>query len=117
MCTYLTTPSSYQGCGHLTSLNGLRFLVLDEADRMIEYGHFRELALILDRVNGMERHSARQTLIFSATLTLPRKSLEKKSHKKPVSGEETLGMWSGEETLGMWSGEETFYFYFLKNEI
>lgn len=79
-----------EGHRHLTSLNGLRFLVLDEADRMIEYGHYRELSLILDRVNGVDRHSQRQTFVFSATLTLPKKSLEKKGHKKSISGEETV---------------------------
>ena len=82
---------------------------------MIEYGHFRELALILDRVNGMERHSERQTLVFSATLTLPRKSLEKKGRKKPVSGEETVGMWAwgrggrGEESVNVSLGKRPRY--------
>jgi len=32
------------------NLSRLRFLVIDEADRMIEMGHFREVDSILDRV-------------------------------------------------------------------
>eukprot|EP00741_Cyanophora_paradoxa_P016903 tig00020943_g16324.t1 len=35
------------GREHLTELHRLRFLVLDEADRMLEHGHFAELAAIL----------------------------------------------------------------------
>ena len=29
------------GHAHLTALQGLRFLVLDEADRMVQKGHFQ----------------------------------------------------------------------------
>jgi superfamily II DNA/RNA helicase len=32
------------------SLSRLRFLVIDEADRMIEMGHFKEVDSILDKV-------------------------------------------------------------------
>ena len=35
---------------HLADLTALRFLVLDEADRMIEAGHFAELNLIVDAI-------------------------------------------------------------------
>ena len=35
---------------YLADLSGLRYLVLDEADRMIETGHFAELNLIVDAV-------------------------------------------------------------------
>jgi ATP-dependent RNA helicase DDX24/MAK5 len=41
-----------QGKEHLTDLSGLRFLVLDEADRMIETGHFPEVSSILQHVNS-----------------------------------------------------------------
>ncbi|KAG6732391.1 hypothetical protein I3843_01G167300 [Carya illinoinensis] len=74
---------------HLVELHSLSFFVLDEADRMIENGHFRELQSITDMLpvtNGpIEDHSQntqncvtvssfqrkkRQTLVFSATIAL-----------------------------------------------
>lgn len=70
-------------------LHSLSFFVLDEADRMIENGHFRELQSIIDvlpirngsvegdsqdaqncvTVSNVQRKK-RQTLVFSATLAL-----------------------------------------------
>lgn len=38
---------------HLTDTSGLRFLVIDEADRMAEKGHFQELMHILDRLSPL----------------------------------------------------------------
>ncbi|XP_062166788.1 DEAD-box ATP-dependent RNA helicase 13 isoform X2 [Alnus glutinosa] len=74
---------------HLVELHSLSFFVLDEADRMIENGHFRELQSIIDMLpvtNGsIEGHSQntqscvtvssfqrkkRQTFVFSATIAL-----------------------------------------------
>lgn len=45
----------------------VKFLILDEADRMVQVGHFKELDDILSRIL---KHSneARQVLLFSATL-------------------------------------------------
>ena len=40
------------GKQHLVEVGGLRFLVLDEADRMIESGHFPEVSSILQHVNS-----------------------------------------------------------------
>ncbi|KAL3626109.1 hypothetical protein CASFOL_029658 [Castilleja foliolosa] len=74
---------------HLMELHSLSFFVLDEADRMIETGHFRELQSILDAlpmhreptdtqpqdtqscvtVASLQRKK-RQTFVFSATLAL-----------------------------------------------
>lgn len=57
------------------AMDELRFLVLDEADRLIEQGHFRELKQILQLIysNSKESKAPRkiQTYLFSATLTLP----------------------------------------------
>ncbi|PKA62745.1 DEAD-box ATP-dependent RNA helicase 13 [Apostasia shenzhenica] len=77
------------GNEHLVKLHSLSFFVLDEADRMIENGHFNELQSIIDRlpaVNGtLEQTSEvkiagktipnfqqkkRQTFVFSATVAL-----------------------------------------------
>ena len=52
-------------------LRGIRFLIVDEADRMAESGRFEELSNILGRVYGSVPRSNLQTLVFSATLTLP----------------------------------------------
>merc|ERR1719274_274092 len=48
----------------------LEFLVVDEADRMVEYGHFAELTYIFERVREESGEDLR-TFVFSATLTLP----------------------------------------------
>lgn len=58
-------------------LGGIKFLVLDEADRMLEFGHFQELSSILKAISlrqsrpeaaGDEKVLGRQTFVFSATL-------------------------------------------------
>ncbi|EAK87472.1 Mak5 pre-mRNA splicing RNA SFII helicase [Cryptosporidium parvum Iowa II] len=57
------------------SIDELRFLVLDEADRLIEQGHFRELKQILQLIYSDNKESKTprkiQNYLFSATLTLP----------------------------------------------
>lgn len=82
---------------------------------MVEFGHFQvrtgsalpgsqgchgnhlivyslqELGLILDRVNGAKDAGLRRTFVFSATLTLPRRSTERKRKKRSMSREESLG--------------------------
>ena len=44
----------------------MRFLVLDEADRMVETGHFKELDSLLTLLTPTVK---RQTFVLSATLT------------------------------------------------
>ncbi|CAJ1337115.1 unnamed protein product [Effrenium voratum] len=52
-------------------LKCLRHLVLDEADRLVESGHFKELDKILELVySSVARPQQLQTFVFSATLTL-----------------------------------------------
>jgi ATP-dependent RNA helicase DDX24/MAK5 len=46
------------------AIKKIQFLVLDEADRLLQDGHFAEIEKILDFVKGAED---RQTLVFSAT--------------------------------------------------
>jgi ATP-dependent RNA helicase DDX24/MAK5 len=68
------------GQGLLVSLKKIRFLVLDEADRLLSQGHYQELGEIIkvlerdDDVDGEEADAeddaptlSRQTLVFSAT--------------------------------------------------
>ncbi|XP_023952779.2 ATP-dependent RNA helicase DDX24 [Bicyclus anynana] len=60
-----------QGQPHLQQLSTVKFLAIDETDRMLERGHFEELEPLLERINSDESHrSARQNFVFSATLTL-----------------------------------------------
>lgn len=58
------------GNEHLQKLVHLKYLVIDETDRMIEKGHFAELEQILETVNNEQENSKRQTFVFSATLTM-----------------------------------------------
>lgn len=70
---------------HLLNLRQLRCLVIDEADRMIERGHFAELESLLEMLNTVHFNPTRQTFVFSATLTmarsLPTRLLQKKKKK------------------------------------
>lgn len=65
----------------------LRFLVLDEADRLLQTGHFKEVQDILEALGSPEE---RQTLIFSATfdrdlqLKLSKGDLKSNSEKSTV---------------------------------
>eukprot|EP00450_Noctiluca_scintillans_P030035 CAMPEP_0194545262 /NCGR_PEP_ID=MMETSP0253-20130528/88896_1 /TAXON_ID=2966 /ORGANISM="Noctiluca scintillans" /LENGTH=709 /DNA_ID=CAMNT_0039392241 /DNA_START=22 /DNA_END=2147 /DNA_ORIENTATION=- len=59
-------------------LPGLRHLVLDEADRLVESGHFKELDSILHLVYEAVHVGQLQTFIFSATLTLDPRSARHK---------------------------------------
>lgn len=60
-----------EGNGHLSQINNIKYLAIDETDRMLEKGHFQELEKILDKVNAdKDRKEQRQNFVFSATLTL-----------------------------------------------
>ncbi|XP_062863101.1 ATP-dependent RNA helicase DDX24 [Trichomycterus rosablanca] len=70
---------------HLHNLRQLRCLVIDEADRMVEKGHFAELENLLEMLNTSQFNPKRQTFVFSATLTmvhsLPSRVMRKKGKK------------------------------------
>ncbi|KAG7328473.1 hypothetical protein KOW79_008417 [Hemibagrus wyckioides] len=70
---------------HLCNLRQLRCLVIDEADRMVEKGHFAELENLLEMLNTSQFNPKRQTFVFSATLTmihsLPARVMQKKGKK------------------------------------
>ncbi|KAH1256144.1 DEAD-box ATP-dependent RNA helicase 13 [Glycine max] len=84
---------------HLVELHSLSFFVLDEADRMVQNGHFKELQSIIDMlpmsINSTEDNSQhvyqrkkRQTLVFSATVALSsdfRKKLKRGSIQQKQS--------------------------------
>ncbi|CAG9570852.1 unnamed protein product [Danaus chrysippus] len=60
-----------EGQSHLMQIPTVKFLAIDETDRMIERGHFEELQPLLERLNSEETHkNSRQNFVFSATLTM-----------------------------------------------
>ncbi|CAL8286726.1 unnamed protein product [Lota lota] len=71
-----------EGHPHLLSLRHLKCLVIDEADRMVERGHFAELESILEMLSTTYFNPKRQMFVFSATLTMapsvPSRLLQKK---------------------------------------
>ncbi|KAJ0238452.1 DEAD-box ATP-dependent RNA helicase 13 [Hirschfeldia incana] len=92
---------------HLVELQCLSFFVLDEADRMVEGGHFRELQSIIDMLPVADKPNEgktqtsdavsdapkkkRQTFVFSATIALSsdfRKKLKRGSKSKQSSSGE-----------------------------
>ncbi|KAK9671215.1 hypothetical protein RND81_12G014100 [Saponaria officinalis] len=100
------------GENHLVELHSLSFFVLDEADRMIENGHFDELQSIIDMlpvasgatdvqtqdvqncttVSSVQRKK-RQTFLFSATIALSpdfRKKLKRGNLKSTHSVTDSL---------------------------
>lgn len=68
----------------MSNLRQLRCLVVDEADRMVEKGHFAELSQLLEMLSDSQYNPKRQTLIFSATLTLVHQAPARILHKKHI---------------------------------
>ena len=82
-----------------SAMKVIKFLVLDEADRLLQDGHFSEIEKILDFVNSGED---KQTLVFSATF---QKQLQQKLKGKKtfegnlLSKDDALGTSIGDKTL------------------
>ncbi|EFA07346.2 ATP-dependent RNA helicase DDX24 [Tribolium castaneum] len=75
-----------QGNEHLSQINDIRYLAIDETDRMLEKGHFEELHNILERLNlDKTRAKQRQNFVFSATLTLVHDLPKYRFNKSKVS--------------------------------
>lgn len=104
-------------------LHSLSFLVLDEADRMIEYGHFHELQSIIDMlpvINSSGKQSVqstpncetmpilqrkkRQTFVFSATIALSDNFRKKLKRGLSTSKLSMPGSLSSIETLSERAG-------------
>ena len=110
---------SEHSVGYLHRLRHLRFFVLDEVDRMVEAGHYRELGHLLgllakagrdgdDEASGDDddgggghaeapAEARRQTLLFSATLMLPAAARE--AHAKRLKRHRPLPEGSTLDTL------------------
>ncbi|KAJ8978272.1 hypothetical protein NQ317_003056 [Molorchus minor] len=56
-----------QGNSHLSQVDNIKYLAIDETDRMLEKGHFHELHNLLEKINLNKGHK-RQNFVFSATL-------------------------------------------------
>lgn len=105
---------------HIVDMSNLRFVAIDETDRMIEKGHFEELEKILNLINRYtvvcslalsvifdfisdEKNQSRQKFVFSATLMLQptddndRSSSKKKKNqkqKKKGDNQDKLGLFT-----------------------
>uniref|UniRef100_A0A0A1WHP7 ATP-dependent RNA helicase n=1 Tax=Zeugodacus cucurbitae TaxID=28588 RepID=A0A0A1WHP7_ZEUCU len=82
---------------HLSKIEDISFLVIDETDRMVEKGHFEELRSLLKVLNADEnKKQTRQNFIFSATLTLvhdlPDHMQKRNVGKRPKFIKQTPGM-------------------------
>ncbi|XP_030459396.1 DEAD-box ATP-dependent RNA helicase 13 isoform X1 [Syzygium oleosum] len=108
---------------HLVELHSLSFFVLDEADRMIEDGHFRELQSIIDMlpttnssveegsqsmqscvtISNIQRKK-RQTFVFSATIALSADFRKKLKRGIVRSKQSTSGGLNSIETLSERAG-------------
>jgi ATP-dependent RNA helicase RhlE len=68
----------------LVSFRNLNFLVLDEADRMLDNGFIHDIKRIITKLPARK-----QTLLFSATMPLPIRQLADRIMNNPVSVEVT----------------------------
>ncbi|XP_068227040.1 ATP-dependent RNA helicase DDX24 isoform X2 [Palaemon carinicauda] len=75
-----------QGNEHLGQIENIKYLAIDETDRMVEQGHFEELKKLLEIINGNEAaRLRRQNFVFSATLTLVHKGKRRVKTKGKVT--------------------------------
>ncbi|XP_047002062.1 ATP-dependent RNA helicase DDX24 isoform X1 [Schistocerca americana] len=85
-----------EGNPHLSQVDDIRYLAIDETDRMLERGHYEELQKLLERINLDEgRKSSRQNFVFSATLTLvhePPRHLKGQARKRLTPGQKLQGI-------------------------
>jgi ATP-independent RNA helicase DbpA len=79
-------------------LGGLKVVVLDEADRMLDMGFEEDMRAILKRAPGK-----RQTLLFSATYPEPIRARSRGFQRDPV--EVTVQSTLGEEAIEQWFHE------------
>jgi len=74
---------------HIRQIDMVHCLVLDEADRMVEKGHYEELTKLLELMNNSERRlKGRQTFVMSATLTMDVSAPKRLNNKKKKTASE-----------------------------
>jgi len=87
-----------EGDSHLAKgVKDIKYLAIDETDRMVEKGHFEELQQLLEMINADEsKKLGRQNFVFSATLSMvhdiPGYLLNKKKSKKLSPAEKLKGI-------------------------
>ncbi|KAM0727706.1 ATP-dependent RNA helicase DDX24 [Formica fusca] len=60
-----------EGNSHLNQIDSIKYLAIDETDRMMEKGHFQELHDLIEKMNANPiKLEKRQVFVFSATLTM-----------------------------------------------
>ena len=74
----------------LVSLSKCQFLVLDEADRMLDMGFEPQLRKIVDQSN-MPKRKDRQTLLFSATFPRALRAVAEKSYLRAEFARVAIG--------------------------
>jgi len=81
-----------EGHAHLTDMSDVKYLAIDETDRMVEKGHFEELQKLLEMMNtGLSKHGQRQTFIMSATLSLVHKKPSHVKKRRQMTSKQKLG--------------------------
>jgi len=84
-----------EGNPHLSDLASIRYLAIDETDRMAEKGHFEELQRLLEMANSKKEEPVqgreRQTFIMSATLAMTHKPPKHAKKQKQMTSEEKIG--------------------------
>ncbi|XP_050090271.1 ATP-dependent RNA helicase ddx24 [Anopheles aquasalis] len=95
------------GNQHLAKVMHIRYLVIDETDRMLEKGHFEELKQLLELINSNEEaKKRRRNYIFSATLTMDH-DLPEHLKKNPKKAKKVMKETPGQrlnnliQTIGM----------------
>eukprot|EP00106_Octopus_bimaculoides_P007601 XP_014775043.1 PREDICTED: ATP-dependent RNA helicase DDX24-like [Octopus bimaculoides] len=83
---------------YILTVKNIQYLVIDEADRMVEKGHFEELQKLLSMLRHFSKmtQKRRQTFLFSATLTLahigPQRKLSRKFQANLLTTEGKIRM-------------------------
>ena len=69
----------------LEDIASIRYLVVDEADRIVEKAHFRDLKMLIQHIKDKQpERQKRQTLLFSATLTFAQYDVKNKVTDREV---------------------------------
>ncbi|CAC5367502.1 DDX24 [Mytilus coruscus] len=90
------------GDPYLVNIDCIHSLVIDEADRMVEKGHFEELEKLCQHINKDEqKRKKRQNFVYSATLTMIHVGSYRPTKKKRVKMTETEKLESLIERIGL----------------
>ncbi|XP_063408352.1 ATP-dependent RNA helicase DDX24-like [Mytilus trossulus] len=90
------------GDPYLVNIDQIHCLVIDEADRMVEKGHFEELEKLCQHINKDEqKRKKRQNFVYSATLTMIHVGSYRPTKKKRVKMTETDKLESLMERIGL----------------